>query len=108
LGGRTQACDNPPFRLSSDILPLVQEAETAAAIRMCLASPRGGCEVNSICRIFPAAELFRRFLHLLELGTQRLTIRREQGARRPDRRKPRIPEAPSLDDDPDAVWSNGA
>lgn len=36
---------------SSDILPRVQEAETAtAAIKMCLASVRGGCEIKSIVR----------------------------------------------------------
>ena len=37
---------------SADILPLVQEAETAtAAIKLCLAFMRGGCEIKSIFRI---------------------------------------------------------
>ena len=37
---------------SSDILPLVREAQTAtAAIKMCMASMRGGCEIKSISRI---------------------------------------------------------
>ena len=37
---------------SSDILPLVQEAQTAtAAIKMCMVSMRGGCEIKSISRI---------------------------------------------------------
>lgn len=119
---------------SSDILPLVQEAETAAAaIKMCLASVRGGCEIKSIVRTdetgitktllprelvrlarqegyrvkFPprvrrtrktlssilfaiVASLlpnyFGDFCTLLEFGTCRVAIRREEGAHRPTRR----------------------
>jgi hypothetical protein len=119
---------------SSDILPLVQEAQTAtAAIKMCMASMRGGCEIKSICTTDDAgatrALLPRELVHLarqegyrvkfpprvrrmrktvsrillaliasllpnsfgdfctlLEPGTCRVAIRREEGARRPSRR----------------------
>jgi hypothetical protein len=119
---------------SSDILPLVHEAETATtAIKMCLAAVRKGCEVESIVRTddagvtnillprelvrlarqegsqvtFPprvrrtrktvssillaiVASLlpnyFGDFCTLLELGSCRVAIRREEGARRPTRR----------------------
>jgi len=135
---------------SPDILPLVQEAETAAAaIKMCLASVRGGCEITSIvrtddtgaishllprelvrlarqegCRVkFPprvrrprktvvsvllalAASLlpnyFGDFCTLLEIGTCRVAIRREEGARRPARRGRAIGACPSSDDVPRA------
>ncbi|MGH8171775.1 MAG: hypothetical protein ACREPX_01430 [Rhodanobacteraceae bacterium] len=37
---------------SSDILPFVQEAETATvAIKLCMAAMRGGCEIKSIFTI---------------------------------------------------------
>jgi hypothetical protein len=132
---------------SADILPLVQEADTAtAAIKKCMLSMRGGCEIKSIFRIddagaarallprelvrlahqegfrvrFPprvrrtrktvssillaiVASLlpnyFGDFCTLMEFGTYRVAIRREEGARRPSRRGPRISEAPSPGDD---------
>ena len=115
---------------SSDILPLVQEAETATdAVKMCIASMRGGCQIKSISRMgdtgvtetllprelarlarqegyrvtFPPRvrrmrksvssvmlalvasvlpNYFGDFCTLLELGTCRVAIRREEGARR--------------------------
>ncbi len=128
---------------SSDILPHVQEAQTAtAAIKMCMASMRGGCEIQSISRTDEAgatstllprdlARLARKegyrvkfpprvrrphrtmasivlaivasvlpnyfgdFCTLLELGTGRVAIRREEGARRPSRRGPEPFDEPS-------------
>lgn len=54
---------------SADILPLVQEAETAtAAIKMCVASVRSGCELKKIFRIDDAGAidslLPRELVHL--------------------------------------------
>jgi hypothetical protein len=132
---------------SSDILPVVREAHTAtAALKMCMASMRGGCEIKSISTIdeagaarallprelvrlarqegyrvrFPprvrrtrktvssillalVASLlpnsFGDFCTLLEFGTCRVAIRREEGARRPAGRGSRISAPPSPDVD---------
>jgi hypothetical protein len=132
---------------SSDILPLVQEAETAtAAIKMCLSAMRGGCAIKSIFRTddagatetlrprelvrlareegyrvkFPprvrrtrkavssillalVASLlpnyFGDFCTLLEFGTCRVAIRREEGARRPTRHLVKISETSPSEDE---------
>jgi hypothetical protein len=42
---------------------------------------------------------FGDFCTLMEFGTYRVAIRREEGARRPSRRGSRISEAPSPGDD---------
>jgi hypothetical protein len=134
---------------SSDILPRVQEAQTAtAALKACMASMRGGCQIKSICRTdeggttqillprdlvrlarqegykvkFPprvrrarktlsgillailASMLpnsFGDFCTLMEFGTYRVAIRREEGARRPSKRPTRSVEIlPTTDELP--------
>lgn len=87
----SRACDSSPpqfvrvevmkFRLvmqwpSSDILPLVQEARTAtAALEMCLASMRGGCEIKSIFKTDEAGAMEAMLLREL------VRLAREEGCR---------------------------